>query len=151
MIEIIIRKVAKSDYQIIKKLVKELYDTLDEKAGMDEHLSLKKFEEILNEPKTEVLVAEADDKVVGYLTINYNKSLLDVGATAIIDELIVTKAYQKHGVGKQLVNSAIEFATRRGCSEIGVGTEFDNTIARGFYKACGFKEIGVIFEKFLNK
>jgi len=43
--EIIIRTVTKSDYQIIKKLVKELYDTLDEKIGMVEHLPLKKFEE----------------------------------------------------------------------------------------------------------
>jgi len=148
--EIIIRTATKSDYQIIKKLVKELYDTLDEKIGMVEHLPLKKFEDILNEPKIEILVADADNKVVGYLTINYNKSLLDVGATAIIDELIVTKAYQKRGIGKQLVNSAIKYATRHGCSEIGVGTESNNTLAKGFYKACGFKEIGVIFEKHLR-
>ena len=45
MTEIIIRTATKSDYQIIKKLVKELYDTLDEKIGMVEHLPLKKFEE----------------------------------------------------------------------------------------------------------
>ncbi len=150
MSEIIIRRAVKSDYPAVKKLVKELYDTLEVKDGMDEELSKEKFNDILTEQKIMILVAEVNDKVIGYLTLNFNKSLLDSGASAIIDELMVTKEERGAGVGTLLVHHAIEISEHNGCSEIGVGTEYTNNRAREFYKNCGFKEIGVIFEKVLK-
>jgi GNAT superfamily N-acetyltransferase len=148
--DIIIRKAKESDYQDICGLVIELYDTLDVKDGMEEHLDQEKFEDILDDPKISVLVAELKNSIVGYLTINFNKSLLDIGSTAIIDELMVTKEHRGKGVGTLLVNYAIEISQHMGCSEIGVGTEYTNSQAREFYKRQGFKEIGVIFEMVLK-
>jgi len=145
-----IRKANKSDYPMIKELVKELYATLDVKDGMDELLRRDKFEDILDDPKIEVLVAELNGLVIGYLTLNINKALLDSGSTAIIDELIVTNKYHGKGIGKKLVIAAIKTCKGLGCSEVGVGTEFSNQKAIKFYKDCGFTEIGVIFEKILK-
>ena len=50
----------------------------------------------------------------------------------------------------KLINTAVKKCKYLGCSEIGVGTEFGNLYAREFYKACGFEEVGVIFEKILR-
>lgn len=150
MDDAIIRLAKKSDYQTIKGLVKELYETLDVKDGMDDELTQHKYEDILDEDKINVLVAEVNGVVVGYLTLNFNKALLDLGATAIIDELIVSEPYRGKGIGKKLIDTAVKKCKYMGCSEIGVGTEFGNSYARKFYKACGFEELGVIFEKILR-
>lgn len=150
MSEILIRGAEESDYENIKELVKELYDYLDIKDGMDEELDKEKFEDILDDSKISVLVAERGKTIIGYLTLNFNKSLLDSGATAIIDELMVTKEHRGSGVGTLLVHYAIEICQHTGCSEIGVGTEYTNAQAREFYKRQGFKEVGVIFEMVLK-
>lgn len=149
--DVIIRNAKDTDYEMIKRLVKELYNTLDIKIGLNEKLTIKKYNELLEEPKTDILVADLNGIVIGYLTINYNKSLLDIDMTAIIDELVVTEDHRSKGVGTKLVTIAVKKCKYNGCSEIGVGTEFTNKKARTFYERCGFKEIGVIFEKALGQ
>ena len=150
MSEHVIRRAVKADYQMIKGLVKELFDTLEIKDGMDEDLAQEKFEDMLSEPKVMVIVAEVNDKVIGYLTLNFNRSLLDAGDTAIIDELVVTEKERSKGVGRLLVDYAIEISKHSGCSDVGVGTEFGNMTAQKFYDKCGFKALGLIFEKILG-
>ena len=135
---------------MIKGLVKELFDTLEIKDGMDEYLAQEKFEDMLSEPKVMVIVAEVNDKVIGYLTLNFNRSLLDAGDTAIIGELVVTEKERGKGLGRLLVDYAIEISKHSGCSEVGVGTEFGNMKAQKFYDKCGFKALGLIFEKVLG-
>jgi len=145
-----IRKAAVKDFPELKGLVKELYETLENKEDMAVLLNQNKYIEILNDPNIEVLVAELDNTVVGYITLNFNRSLLNSGTTVIIHELVVTSELRNKGVGKELVNEAIERSKQLGCTEIGVGTEFTNEHARKFYKDCGFDELGVIFEKHLS-
>lgn len=146
MDEVKIRNAKGSDQPMIKGLVKELYDSLVVKDGMDEILTPEKFVEVLGDANTEVLVAEAKSLVVGYLTLNLNKTFLDASITAIIGEFVVSNEYHGQGIGKSLVEAAINRSIEFGCSEIGVGTETSNIKGREFYKACGFSERGVIFD-----
>ena len=146
-----IRKASDSDYSEIKKLVKQLYDNLEVKDGKEKVLSFKKFSNLINDHSIMILVAKINSNTLGYLTLNFNKTLLDIGISAIIDELVIDTDFRGKGLGKRLVAEAVKNAKELGCSEIGVGTEIENTDARDFYKSCGFDEIGVIFEKHLVK
>ncbi len=146
-----IRKAIDSDFQNIKELVNQLYDGLDVKDGKEKDFKIDKFKKFLKDPRLKIYVADIDGKVIGYLTINFNKALLDIGTTAIIDELVVHKNYRGRGIGNRLVDNAVRKARELGCSEIGVGTECENEKAREFYKRCGFDEIGVILEKHFVK
>jgi ribosomal protein S18 acetylase RimI-like enzyme len=146
MKDVKIRMVQRSDQPFIKGLVKELYETLDVKDGMDEVLTDAKFHEILVDATTEVLVAELDGIVVGYLTLNLTKTFLDAGMSTIIGELVVSSNYRRQGIGKKMVIAAIARCKKLGCSEIGVGTETKNAKARAFYESCGFSERGIIFD-----
>ena len=148
--DVLIRNATEPDFQMVKGLVKELYDALEIKEGMNKELSKKKYKDLLNDSKVAILVAESDGVVIGYLTLNFNRSLLDANITAIIDELIVSKDHRGKGVGSKLVTIAIKRCRYNGCSEIGVGTEFSNAAARKFYERCGFSEIGVIFDMMLE-
>jgi GNAT superfamily N-acetyltransferase len=149
--EFTIRKSISDDFQDIKRLVKELYDAQDYTAGLDGKLNKAKFAAVMNDPRTDILVANSLHGVIGYLTLNYHKSLLDTGETAIIEELVVAAAERGKGIGTLLVNVAIDMCRERGCSEVGVGTEWTNHEARKFYTKCGFKDIGVIYEMVLGE
>jgi GNAT superfamily N-acetyltransferase len=149
--EVIIRRANKTDYNEVKKLVKQLYEDLEVTDGMEKELDQDKFNTFLKDPEILIYIADLDGKAIGYLTMNFNRALLDIGTTAIIDELVVDQDHRGGGVGTKLVAHAVTVAKELGCSEIGVGTESENKSARKFYKKCGFDEIGVIFEKHLVK
>ncbi len=84
------------------------------------------------------LVAIMDDKIVGELElyIGYEKGLL--GRHGFIDVLEVHHNYRRRGVGRALVEKAVEIARERGCETIAV---WPDPGAVGFYEKVGVNEI----------
>jgi GNAT superfamily N-acetyltransferase len=64
----------------------------------------------------------------------------------LIGDFVVAREHRGKGVGRKLIETAIERCKEMGCCEVEVTTEFTNTDAREFYKKCGFEELGVILE-----
>jgi ADP-ribose pyrophosphatase YjhB (NUDIX family)/GNAT superfamily N-acetyltransferase len=89
----------------------------------------------------EVLVAEADGQVVGFLALSFIPVLS--GLRALIDDLAVDPAYRRQGIGAALVEAAVQRADRRGATHLLVDTSRGDSSARDFYRACGFED-GVI-------
>ncbi len=87
----------------------------------------------LRRPNTYCLVAEINNKVVGYLI-----------AWEIIDELhlaniSVDRNYQKKGVGTKLMKEIISIAHLREIKKIYLETRVSNIGAQKFYQKLGFK------------
>ncbi|AOT72473.1 GNAT family N-acetyltransferase [Geosporobacter ferrireducens] len=102
---------------------------------------VKIFEELKMKPEIYLnLVAEIDEKIVGFISIIFYKTLFHKGGTALINELIIRSSYRGKGIGKLLIESAKEEAIKRGMDELEVGTEITNKEAQCFYKKCGFNE-----------
>lgn len=89
----------------------------------------------------EVLVAEIDGEVVGFLSLLFPYGL--TGVRALIDELAVEPAHRRQGIGASLVEAAVRLARRRGCSHLLVDTSRANEPAQAFYRACGFPTEGI--------
>jgi 8-oxo-dGTP diphosphatase len=89
----------------------------------------------------DVLVAEVDGMVVGYLVLSFIPALS--GLRAWIDDVSVEPAFQRQGLGAALVEAAIQQASMRGATYLFVHTSRGNAGAREFYRACGFDEGGV--------
>ena len=89
----------------------------------------------------DVLVAQADGKVVGYLVLSFIPGLS--GLRAWIDDVAVDPDYQRRGLGASLVGAAIQTASMRGASHLFVYTRRGDRDVREFYRACGFDEDGV--------
>jgi 8-oxo-dGTP diphosphatase len=89
----------------------------------------------------EVLVAEVDGQVVGFLALAFIHGLS--GLRALIDGLAVEPAYQRQGIGAALVEAAIQRADRRGATHLLVDTSKGDEAARDFYQACGFEAGGI--------
>jgi 8-oxo-dGTP diphosphatase len=89
----------------------------------------------------DVLVAEHDAHVVGFLVLSFVPTL--TGLRAWIDDMAVDPARRRQGIGRALVEAAIQRASRRGATHLFMDTSRGNPDARDFYRACGFDEDGV--------
>ena len=149
---IIIRDLGKEDLISLKVLLDDLNNAIKFKHEINEkdlnsiYVNIDKYPEIYSN-----YVAIENDKIVGFLSIVFYKTFLHKGGTALINELIVAETHRNKGIGKKLIQKAIESAKSRGMDEIEVGTEITNTKAQNFYKKTGFNEeyvlLGREFEK----
>lgn len=89
----------------------------------------------------DVLVAEEDGQVVGFLALSFVPVLS--GLRALIDDLAVDPAYRRQGIGAALVEAAVQRADRRGATHLLVDTSRGDPDTRDFYHACGFED-GVV-------
>ncbi len=105
------------------------------------------FTWIISHPEMEVLVAaDALDKVIGVVSLSHRPLLKVGGRAATIDELGVSRAWHRRGVGRELVKRAVERARVLGVKRLEVQT-FQG-VAReleAFFKASGFEpaQVGV--------
>jgi len=91
-------------------------------------------------------VAAKEKAPVGFINFTVRQTILHRSPSGLIDELVVAEGYRSKGIGKQLVQAAIEKCRQFGCCEVEASTEKTNLKAREFYKQCGFEERGTLFE-----
>jgi len=58
-----------------------------------------------------------------------------------VDEVDVCADQRRRGAGKHIMNRLIDFAQERGCEELWLGTEVDNTAANALYTSLAPDEI----------
>ena len=100
---------------------------------------LAAFEAIEADPNNEVVVACVDGKVIGVLQITFIPGLTYQGGwRALIEGVRVDAATRSSGLGKALVEHAIERARERGCHLVQLTTDKTRPAAKRFYEALGF-------------
>lgn len=110
----------------------EIADIFAEIDGDDSHSTL--------------LALNADDDIVGILTIVECLSISAGGKYGVLNELYVVPEYRSEGVGKMLVDEAKDLAEARDWKRLEVttpGDEFSKTLH--FYAREGFYKIGPRF------
>ncbi len=79
-------------------------------------------------------------KIVGTLQITFTPSIsFQGGKRATIESVRVDKDYRDRGIGKQLINWAIERAREEGGVAMQLTTSIDRKNAQRFYEKLGFK------------
>lgn len=85
-----------------------------------------------------VFVAEEDGQIVGYIT-----TLLDRGAgKGRIPNLAITSSARGQGLGRQLIEHALDYFRREGMAYAMIETMVYNEVGNHLYPACGFIEVG---------
>jgi ribosomal protein S18 acetylase RimI-like enzyme len=116
-------------------------------------------EKLTQDDEGEVYVATDKDNIVGFMNLRHQK----LNWLTCVYTLVVAKDYHRKGVGKGLLELAVERARAHGNRGIILDTTDQNAQARTFYKAVGLQEAytmpyyysdelhGVTYLKLFNK
>ena len=97
------------------------------------------FDHINKDQNSFLVVAELEDKVIGTLQLTYITYLTyQGGKRSLIEAVRVDSDCRGMGVGKVMLNWAIEKAKRDGCHVVQLTTDKRRPQALEFYKKLGF-------------
>lgn len=100
----------------------------------------ERLDELLEEPRARVLVAEDEGGVVGAASV-WIKPDLAHGDTVIEAPMLVVSGNARHrGIGKLLVEAIQGIAAAENATLIELIATKDNDVARAFYRSLGFVE-----------
>jgi len=133
----VIREARPEDEQQVLELL-PLIPANEAMTAGERQTAAQRFRESL---AIDVLVAEVDGAVVGFLVLAFVPALS--GLRALIDDLAVSPDYRRQGLGAALVESAVQRASQRGATHLLVDTSRGDPAAREFYEACGFEAEGI--------
>ncbi len=86
----------------------------------------------------EVTVLLGGDGPDGFAELRFRPSLYTGALDAYLEELYVVPERRGHGLGRALLEAAMEHARERGAANIDLGTSEDDVAARALYESAGF-------------
>ena len=101
----------------------------------------------LHDPACTIFVAEADDRLVGFIEVRVVPDFVEGAPIAIIHNLVVETDYRRQGVGSHLIQRVKDEVEQRNVTETHVWTEFDNHPALLFYTRHGFRLRGLLLKR----
>jgi GNAT superfamily N-acetyltransferase len=97
------------------------------------------FAAITDDPRTRLVVAEADGHVVATLQLTFLPHLVRLGGErAQIEAVRVASSRRGSGLGRELLGWAVDRARDRGCVLVQLTTDASRPDARRFYESLGF-------------
>lgn len=93
---------------------------------------------LANPQSAQILVAREGEGVVGMVNLQFTISTAEGGKTVTLEDLIVLESYRGQGIGKQLLQTAIDFGRQNGFARILLLTDLANERAIRFYESHGF-------------
>lgn len=119
------------------------------KNYLENGFSLSKITAELNDENAEFYFAKIDEKIIGYLKLNFGQSQteLKVDKAIEIERIYVLKEFHGNKVGQILYDKAIEVARQKNADYVWLGVWEENPRAINFYKKNGFVE----FDKHIFK
>jgi N-acetylglutamate synthase-like GNAT family acetyltransferase len=123
-----VRQAVDEDISTIKNLIAEwLSSEIDRQESVERAIEGK-----------ELLVAEQQGKVVGFIHLVVHEDIIDGGLNSFITAFYVAPRYRSTGIGSSLLHAAIEDALGKGV--IGVEVSTASPEAKRFYEDHRFKQ-----------
>lgn len=150
--EFILKKCHISDLENLRELA---YQTFDDTFGhlntpenmqvyLEKAFSREKLQDELTNPLSRFFFLAQGSQLVGYLKINEGEAQTDLkdSASLEIERIYIKKEFQGYGLGKKLIEQAVEIAVKEGKQYLWLGVWEKNQKAIAFYKKMGFREVG---------
>jgi GNAT superfamily N-acetyltransferase len=140
----IIRLARPDDVPSIVSLLAQLFGQ-EADFSPDPDRQRRGVEMIISNPSVgRILVCESGGEVVGMTSLLLTVSTAEGGPAAWLEDMIVAPDCCGAGVGRELLEAALEFATLRGATRITLLTDRTNEGAQAFYRQHGFSESAMI-------
>jgi ribosomal protein S18 acetylase RimI-like enzyme len=131
----------------------ESFSSVNTEENMTQYLaeaySLEKLTNELSNPNSSFYFAVINDKIIGYLKINFGDSQTELKQDNAleVERIYVLKEYHGKKIGQLLFEKAIELAIQKKADYVWLGVWEENPRAISFYKKNGFVE----FDKHIFK
>ena len=107
----------------------------DLKSYFDLRYTEEAFLSMFDDPLTQGFVAEKDDQIAGYSRLFFNRD----ENRLYVPSLYFLPDFQGQGMGRQLLDTAEEYAAEKGLDELWIGVMVRNNPALVFYRKVGFQ------------
>ena len=135
MSELIIRKIIESD---LENGFLESLDNLRQTSNLEQNSVKNILKKILENENHIIHVAELNGKIVGSTTLLIEQKFIHEGGfVGHIEDVVVNKEFEGHGIGMKLVLSLLDVAKEKKCYKTILNCE-DTLIP--FYEKIGFKQ-----------
>jgi PhnO protein len=128
-----IRRSQITDKDEIYALICALENTVLDRQGFDDT-----FDAQSSDDGYICFVYEEDKTIEGAINMRIEKQLHHAGKVCEIMELVVSETKRNRGIGKQLLQKAIETARNEGCKRIELSSSNWRTDSHRFYMENGF-------------
>ncbi|MEX2582146.1 MAG: ribosomal protein S18-alanine N-acetyltransferase [Gemmatimonadota bacterium] len=125
--EILVRELSLADLPAIMAIEREAFSTPWREAT---------FRGLLLRPDTDLLGAFREGRLLGYAVC------WTVGDQAELGNVAVAAEERGQGIGKRLIEGAIDLIRARGARECFLEVRESNALARALYEECEFREVG---------
>jgi ribosomal protein S18 acetylase RimI-like enzyme len=149
---ITVRRATLDDYEAMSALFDEIHrehvEALPQVFKMPDAGPVRPREMIaeqLADPGIRLFVAEVEGVVAGLLDLRIQHTtgapILVARRRAMVDAIVVSRAFRRQGVGRALMRRAEQWAQEHGISEVGLSVWEVNAGAVAFYEALGYTTV----------
>ena len=104
------------------------------------------FDRIKTYPDYHVYVAELDGRIAGTFALAVMDNMANMGKkSGLVEDVAVSPRFQGQGIGRQMMNFAIERCREKACYKVSLSSNVKRTDAHAFYEKIGFKKHGYSF------
>jgi len=129
------RLVQIDDYKQLINLLRQLKP----KDPQAPEIERRVFEEIIDSRNLDLIVAEKEGKLLGTCYLNIIPNLTAGGRPyAVIENVVTDSTHRNKGIGKAVLNWAIERAWQSNCYKVMLMSGRSDESVHGFYRSCGF-------------
>ncbi len=108
------------------------------------------FERMAHYPDYKIYVAFCEEQIVGTFALLVMDNLGHLGTpSAIIEDVAVEPRWQGYGVGKMMIQHALELCREKGCYKAVFSSNLKRERAQAFYEALGFERHGYSYRVLL--
>jgi diamine N-acetyltransferase len=138
------RKLQEISYETFHETFKHQNSSENMKAYLERAFNLEQLEKELSNISSQFFFVYFNKEVAGYLKVNtdYDQSEEMGDKSLEIERIYIRNKFQKHGIGKYLLNKALEIAVEGNKKKIWLGVWEKNENAIAFYKRMGFVQTG---------
>jgi ribosomal protein S18 acetylase RimI-like enzyme len=144
-----VREATAGDAESLHSLARELADALGDRSPRLEAVRMQ-LDELLEEPRARVLVAEDESGILGAASVWVKPDLAHGDVVIEMPMLVVSEQARRRGVGKLLVDEVQSIASDENATLIELVATRENNAARSFYRSLGFVETEHIALEFVG-
>lgn len=138
-------KLQEISYETFNETFKHQNSPENMNAYLEKAFNVKQLEKELSNVSSQFYFVYFHNKIAGYLKVNTNDAQSEEmdDDSLEIERIYIKSTFQKHGLGKYLLDKAMEIAIEQNKQIVWLGVWEKNEKAIAFYQKMGFVQTGI--------